>query len=72
MSQKIEIAKSIDDLKRILEWTMEETEIEGLEILSENESMTAIGLTPISSPNIIFRTFHGPSAIRSSGRVNSL
>lgn len=54
MSQKIELAKSLDELKRILEWTMEETEIESLEILSEDESILTLGTMPINSPNVIF------------------
>lgn len=54
MAQKIELAKSLDELKRILEWTMEETEIEAIEILSEDGIILTLGNSPIQSPNILF------------------
>lgn len=43
MDQKIEIAKSMDEIKRILEWTMEETEVTGLEIVSNTETLIHLG-----------------------------
>lgn len=54
MDQKIELAKNLDELKRILEWTMEETEIDALEIISEEDTILSLGLSPVNSPNILF------------------
>jgi UDP-GlcNAc:undecaprenyl-phosphate GlcNAc-1-phosphate transferase len=54
MAEKIELVKSIDEIKRILEWTMEETELEAIEILSEEKTYLSIGPLPIDAPHLIF------------------
>jgi UDP-GlcNAc:undecaprenyl-phosphate GlcNAc-1-phosphate transferase len=54
MDQKIELANNINEINRILEWIMEETEIEGLELISDEKSMLTLGIAPLSSSSISF------------------
>lgn len=54
MGEKIELSKSMAEIKRILEWTMEETELEAVEILSEEKIYLALGKTSIEQPHLTF------------------
>lgn len=54
MSEKIELTKSIDEIKRILEWTMEETEVEQIEIIADEKSFLTLGQSKSEEIHLTF------------------